>query len=673
MTDPSHHDTDADMADGEESKSQAAEQPEDVVLETNLDQHNQQRADEEMEQRMPRAILRESAEPTRASIVRVLRLTSSCLVSCWCVRPVEDLHLPFETAFAQWYAQLSKKAILPDAKYAAILIVLQNGIVSSPRWKEWNSRYRLRLLPPNTQPFLYVEGDALIKRKPGGRHKQNGRVTLEEILANNNIAPPTQPDEEMNSNAAGSAAAASPASMSIPKQGRAYPNEPHPVLKQVVRYSEVESILQRIHSQGHIGIDSTFEMIGRYYHGIPRDVVAGWIKRCQDCKTRTRPIAPPSRILQAIPTHRYLDHIQADCFFFVDRRGITQHVRTVLHIVCLATKWCELVVVPDKSGPTMRLLFWRVFARIGPPKIFQTDNGSEFVNPEVTQLINQVGAEARHGSPYKPSTQGAVERKNDVAKKALHMMCKDPTYSSWEFADLLAQCQYWLNSYPSRVTKQSAYFLVYGRVPPLMADSGPYHSAIDTFEGEDQEYGEDEEAQEILRNHEDRQQAAAANTAIYQSQWMQQVNGGQIDETFQVGQLVLLTVVSKRKHKSLARTIDKQRVLILRALPYSKYLIYTIHGLLKDPVHANELTQNPNAISPLELQLSAEQVQELLDLYDSKQAKGMTIDNFIEKLVQVPLVPVAARVEYVQPTIGQQVDAEPKMVLRITRKRKDQP
>lgn len=49
------------------------------------------------------------------------------------------------------------------------------------------------------------------------------------------------------------------------------------------------------------------------------------------------------------------------------------------------------------------------------PKILQSDNGDEFVNEEVASLCTFRKVAFIHGRPYKPSTQGSVERANAEA------------------------------------------------------------------------------------------------------------------------------------------------------------------------------------------------------------------------------------------------------------------
>jgi transposase InsO family protein len=67
---------------------------------------------------------------------------------------------------------------------------------------------------------------------------------------------------------------------------------------------------------------------------------------------------------------------------------------------------------------------WLLFAMFGLPKIVQSDNGSEFVNQVLRELVILIGVEHRFISPYNPRADGKVERSigtvMGVIKKLLH-------------------------------------------------------------------------------------------------------------------------------------------------------------------------------------------------------------------------------------------------------------
>jgi hypothetical protein len=111
---------------------------------------------------------------------------------------------------------------------------------------------------------------------------------------------------------------------------------------------------------------------------------------------------------------------------------------------------------------------------------------------------------------------------------------------------------------------------------------------------------------------------------------MAAANSSVADHTWEAGTVVLMRVVSKRSHVALARKLERQKVLIVRALPYSKYNVYTQFGMLKDSVHANEFQQLPaGSTIPEALALTNEQLLFVLDEYNRGKGKPLTNDSSI--------------------------------------------
>lgn len=634
-----------------------------------------------------------------------------------------DLTRPFPEVYAFWLETVKRREILDDAKYDHVLAAVQ-----SSQHREC-AKYRARGYEADRDLGtgvweLVVRADAFHKKQPSGRHsnKQNNVSAASASLALHAEAEAAMTDAAVA--AASSSHAAAAASMSaahdvLPHsfaQGRVFPVRALAVNRKVVRASQLIGILQRFHDAGHPGIDSSYQQLSLHYHGLPRDLVIGWVSRCGVCKQRQRTPKPPPKVLTAIPTEGWLMHVEADCLSFLDKRGPVARLRVILHFRCIASKWSELVLLLNKEEATMRLAFWRIFARVGVPRVLHTDNGSEFKNPSVQGLLRESGCLWVHGEFYKPSTQGVIERGNRVLRPLLDLSNQLPRFAQWEFEDILAQTQYYMNSLHSRTTKQSAYMYVFGSVPrPLFADAeetkqfqktleDPQFSsdmnlldiqeqttAVEASCSREEEEGEEEEEHKIgtppaaaaacaaaaaaasaAEWHADRRQAGNINHGIYQAQWLARANHDVMDAVFAAGQLAYMTVASKRKHKALAKQLDKQKVLVLQALPYSKYAVLSAYGMLKDPVHANELaTVEPNCSWPPPLAEVAQDredaggelaAQHLTDFKNKKSRKLLTVDKFIQCILEIETVAVSATVSIRQPLPG---DTEIKQVVKI--------
>ena len=107
---------------------------------------------------------------------------------------------------------------------------------------------------------LMVKEEAFYKKTPSGKHAKKKVI-------DDNIPPlPPTTNDAMPSSS-------SPLSMMF-KGSRFFPQIPHPVLKEVPCYSQVEGILNRYHyCLGHIGVENVFELIHQHYVGISHSLI----------------------------------------------------------------------------------------------------------------------------------------------------------------------------------------------------------------------------------------------------------------------------------------------------------------------------------------------------------------------------------------------------------------
>jgi hypothetical protein len=127
--------------------------------------------------------------------------------------------------------------------------------------------------------------------------------------------------------------------------------------------------------------------------------------------------------------------------------------------------------------------------------------------------------------------------------------------------------------------------------------------------------------------------SASVNLGNHQANWTHRHNKGIVDTIYKVGDLVLLRLVANRTNKALAKTMEKQFAMILKVCSYSKYILRTQHGTLKDAVHGNYLEYPPaGTLTPEKLQF--ESIEDAINL--QFDPKPITMDTLI-KLCMPPL------------------------------------
>ena len=85
--------------------------------------------------------------------------------------------------------------------------------------------------------------------------------------------------------------------------------------------------------------------------------------------------------------------------------------RFILTLVDHFSKWAEAFAVRKHTAPVIaRILVTQVFARFGCPDQILSDQGPEFESELMTELCKELHIDKVRTSPYKASTNGAVER-----------------------------------------------------------------------------------------------------------------------------------------------------------------------------------------------------------------------------------------------------------------------
>ena len=133
----------------------------------------------------------------------------------------------------------------------------------------------------------------------------------------------------------------------------------------------------------------------------------------------------------------------------------------ILVIIDVFTSMVLLRPLKSKDAKEVGEALLKVFADHGFPKIIQSDNGSEFDNKIISDIVEKAAIEKRFSSAYKPPTNGLVERAVGSMSQLLNKLCMQ--YASNEWDDLLLSVQLALNTRVNEKTGQSPFFSYYFR------------------------------------------------------------------------------------------------------------------------------------------------------------------------------------------------------------------
>ena len=81
--------------------------------------------------------------------------------------------------------------------------------------------------------------------------------------------------------------------------------------------------------------------------------------------------------------------------------------RYVLVVLVVFSRFIFLRPLRSKSSTEVAAVVMQIFTDVGPPKIIQTDQGTEFKGV-VEQVMNKLKVKIIHSRPYHPQSQGKV-------------------------------------------------------------------------------------------------------------------------------------------------------------------------------------------------------------------------------------------------------------------------
>ena len=224
---------------------------------------------------------------------------------------------------------------------------------------------------------------------------------------------------------------------------------------------------------GHKGNTCTYCIIKHkyYWKGMNKDIRKYIANYTLCCREKAKVQAYPLQMTE-IPD-RSFDKIAID--LVTDCETSTSGNKHILTIIDHLTGWPEAFPIPDKSADTIVSTFIKHYLPVHMcPRYSLSDNGTEFKNNLMDQVLKQLGIERIFSIPYHPQSNGKLEVFHKYLKPTLKKLCKkDPSNLDKCINQVLASYRVT----PNLATAETPFFLVYGRDPNL-----PFHQLLEPMQ-----------------------------------------------------------------------------------------------------------------------------------------------------------------------------------------------
>ena len=230
--------------------------------------------------------------------------------------------------------------------------------------------------------------------------------------------------------------------------------------KRVILREQVESILYHLHQDlnaAHLEIDAVFEKVKeRYYWPQMFEDIRNYINTCDTCQRR----GSQQRVEPLIP-------IKVKSPFYrigIDIKGplprTEQGNRYIIVAMDYFTKWPEAKAIENIHAETVaKFIYEEIICRHGVPQEILSDRGTSFVNQIIDKLCENYQTKHRLTSPYRPQTNGMVERFNRTLGECIAKLVNS---ENKEWDQLVDATLFAYRTKKHSTTGFTPFYLVYG-------------------------------------------------------------------------------------------------------------------------------------------------------------------------------------------------------------------
>jgi hypothetical protein len=229
----------------------------------------------------------------------------------------------------------------------------------------------------------------------------------------------------------------------------------------VIPYKFREKLITFFHSNplhgGHGGIDRTFFNLKRkfYWKGMHHDIVRT-INSCLVCQLRKSPRLNPEPLHPIPPPSYPMQTIHTDILGPLPLTELGN--KYILATVCAFSKW--IITSPLKCQTAIAItdaFLNDVVCQHSSPETIITDNGKQFVSQIFAEISKNFGFTHKLTTFYKPSTNGQVERQNQVLADSIAAYTRSDGKDWDTFLPLIT---FSLNNSFNASTRQTPFYLM---------------------------------------------------------------------------------------------------------------------------------------------------------------------------------------------------------------------
>ena len=182
--------------------------------------------------------------------------------------------------------------------------------------------------------------------------------------------------------------------------------------------SKIFNQLHEVRTAGHMGIRRTLLKVRqRFFWPRCKTDIQRWCKQCVIC-AKVKPGPGFRAKLHQVPIRNKLDRVAIDILGELPETDDGN--KYILVVSDYYTKWTQAIALPNQLAQTVAdKLMIEFFSVFGMPKVLHSDQGRNFESHLFRQLCELLGIEKTRTTPFRPQSDGLVERYNRTIQAML--------------------------------------------------------------------------------------------------------------------------------------------------------------------------------------------------------------------------------------------------------------
>lgn len=231
---------------------------------------------------------------------------------------------------------------------------------------------------------------------------------------------------------------------------------------------QIPAILKTFHDEplsGHRGIvETTRKIREEYFWKGMTDDIKTYIENCRICQRNKiqRKTYKAPMIITSSSTEPF-ERVTMDLVSYSDVTGDSN--KYILTLQDDLTRFVQAYPIPDKQATTVAKYLLIFCQHYGVPQRFHSDQGGEFMNSILKQLMKLLGTKHTFSTAYHPQTNGSLERFHATLRDHIRMYHQRSKNAWDQIVPLAIMCH---NTSLNQTTGYTPHELLFGYKPRLL-------------------------------------------------------------------------------------------------------------------------------------------------------------------------------------------------------------